>query len=470
MKINNPGNGVNKSVSGQKVKKDRSDVEKNKMKFGGYKSTKSSSSSSGKGRDDEFAIWPLLSSFLWMARKLFFTKKSFWSGLSFFSLIGLVLGVASLVASMAVMSGFESTLKSAMIDVTGHIRVVRSAGQPENWQEFESRLRKLDPEIKGLSRFTFVEGIVAHQGQINGVLIQGIDPDRYLQVLNFSKRIQAGDDRIRKPVSSKDLSEILIGKGVAERLKLKVGDQFQVVLPVADRLDPNQFHRRMKKFTVRGIMDLGKFEWNQRMMVTDLASTQELAEIGEGYSGVVLRYENPKLARDSSLRISEALGAKYNVHDWYELSKNLFDAVDIERVVIFFVVLIIVIVAAFNITSTLFVTVMKRYGEIAILKTMGARRRDIVLLFGFQGLFVGLVGVVAGFGLGYLICESLQILQSRFPLLSGAVYKIEKIDLLIRWQDLSAIFVATILICLLASLAPAFRGARLNPVEGLKYG
>jgi len=406
----------------------------------------------------------------WLARKLFFTRKNFWTGSSLFAVLGLIMGVASLVTAMAVMSGFESTLKSAVVDVTGHVRVVRGFNSNEKWEELDAKVRDGEPtaEIRGVSRFTFVEGIVTHQGQISGVILQGVDPQQYQTVLNFSNRIIQGVQGL--DTTAESVPRALIGKGISQKLNLKAGDKFRVVLPIADRIDPNKFHRRIKEFQVGGVLDLGKFDWNERMMVTDMTVTQELAEIGDRYSGLIYRFSSAEKAREASFRISQKLGGTYSVRDWHDLSENLFEAVRIERVVIFFVVLVIVIVAAFNISSSLFVTILRRYSDIAILKALGARRRDIILIFSLQGLFVGIVGVVGGSLVGKLLCEILQVLQHKFRLVSGAVYKLDNIDVLIRWQDLTAIFIATIIICLIATLAPAMRGAKLNPVEGFRYG
>lgn len=253
-------------------------------------------------------------------------------------------------------------------------------------------------------------------------------------------------------------------------MKLKSGDHFKAVLPISDRVDPNKFHRKLMEFRVSGVIDLGKYDWNEKMIIIDLKTAQDFAEIGDRYSGLILKFKDPDKARISGIKISQKLGSDYTVRDWYDLSSNLFDAVKIERIVIFLVVLIIVVVASFNISSSLFVTVLKRYGDIAILKAIGARRLDIVKVFCLQGLIVGLIGVAGGFLVGYLICLFLRFIQGSFQILSGAVYKLDHIDIFIRWQDLFVILIATEVICLLATLAPAVRGSKLNPVEGLRYG
>lgn len=158
------------------------------------------------------------------------------------------------------------------------------------------------------------------------------------------------------------------------------------------------------------------------------------------------------------------------IRDWRDVNENLFDAVEIERVVIFFVILIIVIVAAFNISATLYVSVVQRNSDIAILKTLGVSRKQILKIFTLQGVFLGLVGVLLGLVLGMILCQLFMVLQNQFELIPGSVYKIDSIIIKIRMIDVFAITLATLVISFLATLAPALRSSRLTVVEGLRYG
>ncbi len=404
---------------------------------------------------------------LWVAWKLLFNKKSLLKGSVLFSFVGLVLGVASLVVSMAVMSGFESTLRQAMADVTGHVQVIKRSRLQDSWQELEERIKKLEPTLVSSARFVFVEALMAKNGQISTVLIQGVDADRMDLVLNLKTRVIEGVGTLK---NSGPVPSIFIGKGLAKKMRVSVGDEIKVVVPIAETLESGQFKRNIGTFKVAAIMDLGKYDWNERFLVTDLASAQKVAQINDRYTGLLLKFRDINYARQASFNLSQNLGAPYWVRDWRDANENLFQAVVMERVVIFFVVLVIVLVAAFNIASTLFVSVVQRYADIAILKTVGMTRKSVMKLFSLQGILMGLCGLFLGSVLGYVLALLFGGLENALGLVEGSVYKIDGITVQIRLIDLAAVWLATLVICFIATLAPAYRGSKLNPVEGLRNG
>lgn len=403
---------------------------------------------------------------IWIAYRLLFSRRTLFGGSAALSLVGLILGVGALVASMAVMSGFESTLRSAIADVTGHVQLVKRATFQESWQELEAKIRQQEPSLVSSVRFLRTEGVLAHQGVIQGVMVQGIDEERAQEVLNFSSRLIDG----RLDLRGGDKTGALIGKRIAQKLSLKVGDNFRVVMPIPDAIDPGRFERRIAEFQVRGILDMGRTEWNERMIISPLAAAQKLVQVGDRYSGLLLKFKDIDYARTAGFNLSQSLGPNYWVNDWRDLNENLFEAVKIERVVIFFVVLIIVVVAAFNVSSTLFVNVVQRYADIAILKALGLPQKSILKMFSVQGLLMGVLGLALGTVFGLLLCLGFTLLQNYLGLLSGSVYRIDSIQVELRFIDWLFIALATMIICFLATLAPALRGSKLNPVEGLKYG
>lgn len=402
----------------------------------------------------------------WIAWRLLFSRKSLFGGSAPLSMVGLVLGVASLIASMAVVSGFEKTLRDSMSNVTGHVTIVHRSRKPEPAPEFIQRVKGLEPGLVGAAPFLRVEALLAHQGRIQGVLLQGVDRASRDQVLDLSSRLQQGTLSLEP---EGDVPAALIGKGLAARYGVKPGDRLRVIVPVSEGLEPEKFSRRLGEFVVRGVLDLGKYDWNERFLLTDLAPLQQLAGTGDRYLGLLLRFHDAEGARAAGFRLSQALGASYAVADWREMNENLFEAIRLERVVIFFVVYIIVIVAAFNIASTLFVNVIRRTDEIALLKALGMSRRSLLRVFSVQGVFFGVVGLVLGSVVGALLCAGFLYLQSHYQILAGSVYRVEGIGVTLRWSDALAIAVATLGICLFAALAPAWRGSRLSPVEGFRH-
>lgn len=306
---------------------------------------------------------------------------------------------------------------------------------------------------------------MAHNGQISGVLLEGIDKDRVNSTLNLASRVKEGSGDLSEP---SDVPLALIGAGLAKKMGLKIGEEFRVVLPIADSSDPSSFNRKVGTFKLQGVIELGKYEWNERFVMIDLKVAQDVAAIGDRYTGLMLKFDDAAYAREAGFRISQALGSPYWVRDWRDSNENLFDAVAVERPVIFLVISIIIFVAAFNISSSLYVNVMQRFKDIAILKTVGASRKDIIKIFAAQGLILGGVGLLLGFVLGLILCVLFNWAQGRLGLISGAVYRVDSIQVNIRFLDTIAICIATMAICFLATLAPAKRGADLNPMEGLR--
>lgn len=382
------------------------------------------------------------------------------------SLAGLTLGVACLVVSMAVVSGFERTLQRSVSDVTGHVQVLRAmVGRPSETALAE-KVKAIEPNFVAATRVLWVESVAAAKGQITGVLLQGLDPSSMGEVLRLDSHLREGSIRFD---DQGGLPSALVGKGLADKFGLKVGDEFRVVVPLVNELDPNAFRRNVGSFRVAGILDLGKYEFDERLVLTSLSAAQKIADVGDRDSGILIRLTDHEKARESVGSIARQIGPGYRVRDWRELNENIFEAVKIERVVIFFVILIIVLAAAFNVSSSLYISVVQRYPEIGILKAMGMGPRDLVAIFSLQGLLLGLIGCLGGFVLGGILCIAFWLGEKSFELLPGSVYKLDHIDLVIRFWDLSAIFAVTLLICGLATLAPARQGSKLTAVEGLRY-
>lgn len=400
---------------------------------------------------------------LWLAYRLLFSRQILFGGSAPLSFFGLTLGVAALVASMAVMSGYEETLKNAMTDVTGDLQVVRKGKLVDDWSEFSEKIKKIEPRVQAMARFGYAEAVIARQGQVLGVLFQGVE----LQDLNKVLRIE---QRLKQGTLNLDEDHIAIGQGLAKKFKISVNEKIYLVVPLSTPFDSSGFRRKSKEFTVSAILDFGKNEWNDRLVLGDLKALQNLTEIGDRYTGAFVKLTHRDDSSLASINLSEKLGSGFSIMDWYDVNRNLFEAVKIEKAVIFFVVLIIVIVAAFNTSSTLYVFIRQKYSDIAILKTLGLSPKKIRRVFLGQGLLVGLLSVLFGFLLGYLFCLGFMFLQNYYSLISGSVYKIDRIQTQIQFFDLVLISLATIVICLIATVSPAIRGSQLEVIEGLKNG
>ncbi len=380
------------------------------------------------------------------------------------AIVGMAIGVASLIVAMAVISGFESTLQKTVVDISGHMMILKrgTADQSTALQE----VKPLMHGFRAATPFVFLEAVLADKGQVSGVGIEGLDSIEMSKVLQLEKRLKDGELTF---VEKKGLPGVVIGQGIAAQFDISVGDVVRLVIPISKGIGGSDFRPKMKKFVVNGIVAFGHHEFDSRYIMMDLKRSQTFADIGDRITGYKVLLEDDQEAIHSAMRIANHAEGSFYVHDWRQGNRNLFEAVGLEKMIIFYVLLIIVVVACFNISGTLFISVVRRFKDISILKAMGADSWFILKVFTIQGLVIGAIGALLGVVLGLAACYGFLYLQDAYGVISSEVYKLEKIELNFRALDFVMIFGASMLICFLATLAPALRGARLNPVEGMHY-
>lgn len=404
-------------------------------------------------------------------------KPSWWarSGLKFglpamLSIVGLAIGVASLTVAMAVVSGFEATLKSALIDVFGHMLVVKRGEDQLSLAKAKEKIKEALPDFVSLTPFITLEAIVVGKQKLTGVVIQGIDPLTVESVLSLRARVIRGEFEVGRTANDPSRPpKALIGKALAGRFELEVGQTFRAVLPKPSSQDTASFVSTIATFEVAGIIDFGKADYDERTVVTSITEARSLGNLSVPFTGLRVRLKDADRASQAALDLTRALGASWWVMDWSEGNRNFFRAIKYERVAIFFVILIMVIAASFNVASNIFIGVLRRTSEISILRALGFSKRDIAALFRFQGLLFGVIGVVAGLLLGVLLAVLFVWAQGAFQLLPAEVYKLNKIGIEFSPWDVGIVVITAISICVLASLSPAARAAQMDPVEGLRH-
>ncbi len=386
---------------------------------------------------------------------------------SMLSLIGMMIGVACMVVAMAVVSGFEAALKHAVQDVFGHVMVVKSGKGTETLEKTLDKIRSAAPQVRAFTPFVQLEAVLAHQKKISYIVVQGVEEKTVGDVLNIESRIVTGQFDFRSDAKGRPAA--LIGKGIARKFSLQPGSIFKVVLPSPRQTNSTGFDPKIGEFVVRAVLDLGKNEYDERYVVTSLSAAQEFSGVGDNFSGIRLRLEDPEHAPMVALALERAMGPGYFTMHWWQVNQTLFEAIAYEKPVLFFVLLMMVVAAAFNISSNLFVSVLRKFADISILRTLGFSQWDVMRVFTIQGLFFGLVGTVAGVLLGFLLCAGFVWIQKFVVLMPGDVYKLDHVGVDIRFYDLLKVIGAAFLISLLSTVIPAFRGSRLKPVEGLRY-
>ena len=415
----------------------------------------------------------------WLACKSLYLDRQFDLSRKI-SFVSLVLGVASLVTAMAVVSGFFTALQKSIVDVTGDVLVLSRSTPVMTWTKLLDKAKETNKDVVEGSPFLFVEGLLAHKGKLSGVAVQGVDPSSVHKVLGLKNRLIEGcfdleikDTKDVKPLheSSQTLIPALLGKKLAEKIGVNVGETFFIVFPVASGTDSGELKKEIGKFQLKGILSLGKYDYDSRYVITSLEALQNLAKIKlkRDYTGLYVKLTSSSLAQEVALDMNQKMPYPYWVRDWQSVEQNLFEAINLEKAVIFVVVFVMILAAALNVACSLYIHVIKKYAEISILKSMGLSSNQVLCIFSWQGIVIGFVGSLCGLVLGLFFCWCFHFLVSQTGLLPQDVYRLSEFSPVIKFTDVIVIFCMTTLTCFLATLAPAFRGARLKPVEGLRY-
>jgi lipoprotein-releasing system permease protein len=401
----------------------------------------------------------------WILGKYMKAWRQFFDVTILLTVAGITMGVAVLLVAMSSFSGFETTLKRAIIEAVGDVAIYKRNGKIDKIEVLEKQLNPYMGSVQDKLYFLGQESLVASKGKIAAVFLQGVEKEKAASVLNLKNRITRGQDSWEY---RDDIPPAYVGKDLLKKMGLQIGDTFKIILPRTSKTSASDLNPIIKTFYVTAALDLGKYDFNSRFLFVDLPIVQELLET-RMISGIRLKLKNSDRAEKWAQVVQEKLGWSYSVMDWRQTNKNYFSAIDYEKRVIFFVVLIIVIASGFNVITSLFVTILKRYRDISLFKTLGARPRDIGFLFCLHGLLLGAIGTLLGLTIGFLLCYLFEIGQKMFPLMPADIYRLSFVATEFRAQDIVWICSATMTICFLSTLIPALRGARLSPVEGLKY-
>ena len=403
---------------------------------------------------------------------------SFISGLS---MVGIALGVAALIVVLSVMNGFQKELRSRILGVTSHIEVVGMDGALQNWQQVAAQARTV-PQV--LAAAPYVQGQVMLNGRsqeagdgpvfpgsgVRGAVIRGIDPQQENTVADFNTHMKSGMLDSLQPGAFR----IVLGSDLARALGVTVGDRVTVIAPEGV-VTPAGVIPRIKSFEISGIFEFGMFEYDSGLALIDLQDAQVLFRLGQTVTGVRLKVDDPFKAPQIARAIAPELSEPAYLIDWSRKHANFFRAVQIEKRMMFLILFLIVAVAAFNIVSTLVMAVTDKRGDIAILRTLGASRGSIALIFMVQGALIGLIGlglgVAGGVALALNIDTVVPAIERLFGIhfLSREVYFISELPSDLQWDDVMTISITAFVLTLLATLYRSLRAARVQPAEALRH-
>jgi lipoprotein-releasing system permease protein len=395
-------------------------------------------------------------------------RNRFISFISGVSVIGIALGVAALIIVLSVMNGFQKEVRDRMLSVIAHVELFDARGQAlDDWQAL-ARRAKQNPAVVGVAPFVPAQALIARGEDMRGAMVRGIDPAYEAQVTPLGARMLPLLSQLKS-----DRWGVVIGLEMARSLGVRVGDPITLVSP-SGQVTPAGVVPRLKQMEVVGVFESGHYEYDSGTVMMHIDDAARLFRTG-GPTAVQLRLAQATDARRVGDELSESLGPDVMVRDWTRTNANWFDAVQIEKRMMFIILTLIVSVAAFNLVSTLVMTVTDKQADIAILRTLGASPASIMGIFMVQGALSGVLGTLAGLALGLSVAFNVdvivpfieQLLGVHF--LPGSIYLISSMPSEPQSADIVPVAVVSLVLAFLATLYPSWRASRVQPAEALRY-
>lgn len=396
-------------------------------------------------------------------------KEGFISIIAGFSFMGIMLGVATLIVVMSVMNGFRAELLNRILGFNGHVGI--HGGAPyglKNYDPLKDQMIKI-PGILSATPLIERQAMITYKNQAVGALVHGIRLEDLKRRQLISEHITHGSLD-----SFMEDNSIVLGKRMAERLRVLPGDRITLVAPEGNSTAFGTMPR-MRQFNVIALFNVGMTEYDKGVAFIPLRSAQKFFRMDDAVTGLEIFVDQPDQVSDYVHQMLPYLSHEERLIDWRQANSHFFGAIQVERNVMFLILTLIIIVAAFNIVSTLIMLVKDKVHDIAILRTMGATRGMIMSIFLLTGSTIGICGTVGGSLLGITIALNIESVRQFFQSLSGTelfnaeIYFLSKMPSKIDWSEVSTVIMMALVLTFLATLRPAWRAARLNPVEALRY-
>jgi len=394
-------------------------------------------------------------------------RNGFISFISGISMLGIALGVAALIIVLSVMNGFVSQVRDRMLSVVSHVEVFALDG-PIDFKQVEQGVRS-HPSVIGAAPYISAQALLTRGDAVRGVLVRGVEPAAEPSVSDIMSQLRGA------PLAALKDGEfgIVLGGELARALGVFPGEKVTLIAPQG-QVTPAGVVPRLKQFTVTGTFDSGHFEYDSALALIHIADAQRLFRV-EGPTGVRLKIKDMQRAPEVAQELARALPGGLVVRDWTRQNRTWFAAVQVEKRMMFIILALIVAVAAFNLVSTLVMTVTEKQPDIAILRTLGASPGSVMAVFIVQGALIGVLGTLLGVAGGLFIANNLDSIFptieriAGFPLIPKDIYFISSLPSDPRASDVVPIAVISIVLSLVATLYPSWRAARVRPAEALRY-
>jgi lipoprotein-releasing system permease protein len=395
-------------------------------------------------------------------------RNTFISFISAISIGGIALGVMALIVVLSVMNGFQRDVRDRMLSVIPHIQIEGIDGSLSDWNEVAARART-DPEVVASAPLVQAQAMLVRDDAVRGALISGIDPAQEPHVSDIVQHLQGGSIDALAPGGF----GIVLGRELSHALGVDVGDKVTLVVPEGN-LTPAGMVPRLKQFRVVATFSSGHYEFDSALALINLSDAERLFRL-TAPTAVRLRLHDMQQAPQVAQRLARLIGPEVLVRDWSSVNRTWFAATQIEKRMMFLILALIVAVAAFNLVSTLVMTVTEKHADIAILRTLGASPASVMAIFMIQGALVGLLGVGLGVSGGLLLATHLEtivpMIEHAFGIhfLDPSIYFISELPSDPRSSDIIPICAISLLLSFVATLYPSWRASRIRPAEALRY-
>lgn len=395
-------------------------------------------------------------------------RNSFISFISLISMAGIALGVAALIVVLSVMNGFQKEVRDRMLSVLSHIEVFEASGAMPDWRE-TAREAFTNKAVIGAAPYVAGQAMITRDDSVRGVLVRGVLPQEEPKVSDVAAQVRQGSFNNLKPGEF----NIVLGGELARSIGVGLGDKVTLIAPQG-QVTPAGVIPRLKQFNVVGIFEAGHYEFDSSLAFIHLEDAEKMFKL-PAPSGLRLKITDMQQAPQVAMQLSTVLSGNVLIRDWSRQNRNWFAAVQTEKRMMFIILTLIIAVAAFNLVSTLVMTVTDKQADIAILRTIGASPRSIMKIFMVQGAIVGLVGTAIGVGLGVLVALNVDVIVPFIERLLGVqflpkdIYLISVLPSDLRWPDVWTIGGVAVVLAFLATLYPSWWAARVKPAEALRY-
>ena len=396
-------------------------------------------------------------------------RNGFISFISGVSMLGIALGVAALIIVLSVMNGFQKEVRDRMLAVVSHIELLAPGG--EGFADVQALIAKTkrNTDVVAAAPFVSQQALMARGEDMRGAMVRGIEPEAETLVSDFTLQIPP---KVRDTLAPGSFNVVLGGE-LALSLGVRVGDPITLVAP-GGQVTPAGVMPRLKQLHVSGIFDSGHYEYDASLALLHMADAQRILRL-EAPTGVRLKIKDSQQARSVAYDLAVQLGPDVIVRDWTRQNRTWFAAVQVEKRMMFIILTLIVAVAAFNLVTTLVMTVTDKRADIAILRTLGASPKSIMAIFVVQGATVGVLGTLAGLLLGLCVAFNIDVIVPAIEHLLGASFLPRDIYLISRMPsdpqaaDIWPIAIISLVLAFLATIYPSWRASRVNPAQALRY-